>query len=499
MELGPNFSDGADHYSEIRVENEKKRQERGDLGARVVHAEPRGVMLAPPARWMLRVLPAFVASALSLALASACSSSEGSASGDSSGGMSPAPAGGNGGGPTPAGARGGTLGAGGSATAGGNAPVGGGSATTGGTGAGAASGVGGNVNPPNDTGGAGGTSVSGGGGGAGAVTGGSSTTETYPKPDALADETGAQLWLRYPAVPIPGRRAEYVAAFKQVVKSGSGATTDAAAAELIQGLSGLTGTAVAAGMTAGAGSVVVGTGAAAPIQGLPLASRLAALGPEGYLVEPAEIEGAAVIVVAGNTELGALYGSFALLRHLQMHRSLAELPLTGSPRIRNRILNHWDNLDRTVERGYAGRSIWDWSALPTLSPRYTAYARANASLGINGTVLTNVNANADVLTASYLSKVKAIADLFRPYGIRVYLTARFSAPQEIGGLGTYQPSDPGVQQWWADKADEIYALIPDFGGFLVKANSEGQPGPQDHVDGANMLAEALEPHGGIVM
>jgi alpha-glucuronidase len=460
-------------------------------------------MLAPPARWMLRVLPAFVASALSLALASACSSSEGSASGDSSGGMSPAPAGGNGGGPTPAGARGGTLGAGGSATAGGNAPVGGGSATTGGTGAGAASGVGGNVNPPNDTGGAGGTSVSGGGGGAGAVTGGSSTTETYPKPDALADETGAQLWLRYPAVPIPGRRAEYVAAFKQVVKSGSGATTDAAAAELIQGLSGLTGTAVAAGMTAGAGSVVVGTGAAAPIQGLPLASRLAALGPEGYLVEPAEIEGAAVIVVAGNTELGALYGSFALLRHLQMHRSLAELPLTGSPRIRNRILNHWDNLDRTVERGYAGRSIWDWTTLPAVSARYTDYARANASIGINGAVLTNVNANAQVLSPSYLSKVKAVAEVFRPFGIKVYLTARFSAPIEIGGQSTADPNAAAVRQWWTTKVDEIYQQIPDFGGFLVKANSEGQPGPQDynrtHAEGANMLAQALAPHGGIVM
>ena len=139
----------------------------------------------------------------------------------------------------------------------------------------------------------------------------------------------------------------------------------------------------------------------------------------------------------------------------------------------------------------------------TRPPRYTDYARANASLGINGTVLNNVNAKAASLTAEYIAKAAALADVFRPYGIRVYLSARFSAPIEIGGLKTADPLAPEVQAWWARKADEIYAAIPDFGGFLVKANSEGQPGPQDykrtHADGANMLADALAPHGGIVM
>jgi alpha-glucuronidase len=180
------------------------------------------------------------------------------------------------------------------------------------------------------------------------------------------------------------------------------------------------------------------------------------------------------------------------------------LSLSGSPKIGRRILNHWDNLDRTVERGYAGSSLWDWNALPgSLSPRYEVYARANASIGINGTVLTNVNADAQVLTAEYLDKVEALADVFRPYGLTVYLTARFSAPIEIGGLSTADPLNAGVQQWWNDKAAEIYQRIPDFGGFLVKANSEGQPGPGDygrsHADGANVLADAVGPYGGIVV
>jgi len=168
------------------------------------------------------------------------------------------------------------------------------------------------------------------------------------------------------------------------------------------------------------------------------------------------------------------------------------------------MLNHWDNLDRTVERGYAGASLWNWHKLPGyIDPRYEDYARANASIGINGTVLTNVNANALVLTPMYLEKVAALADVFRPYGIKVYLTARFSAPIEIGGLETADPLNAEVKAWWKSKAAEIYDSIPDFGGFLVKANSEGQPGPQNygrsHADGANMLADALAPHGGAVI
>jgi alpha-glucuronidase len=170
--------------------------------------------------------------------------------------------------------------------------------------------------------------------------------------------------------------------------------------------------------------------------------------------------------------------------------------VSNGPHFGLRMLDHWDNLDGSIERGYAGRSIWRWDELPeVVSPRYRDYARANASIGINAVSLNNVNADAQILTPAVLRKVAAIADVFRPWGLRVFLSARFSAPIELGGLPTADPLDARVADWWRAKADEIFALIPDFGGFLVKANSEGQPGPQDygrtHADGANMLADAL--------
>ncbi|PXW77678.1 alpha-glucuronidase [Blastomonas natatoria] len=229
-----------------------------------------------------------------------------------------------------------------------------------------------------------------------------------------------------------------------------------------------------------------------------------ALGTEGYRVQHATIGGRAVTLVTGATDLGILYGAFALLRHLDSGGDPANIALASAPQTRLRILNHWDNLDGVVERGYSGQSLWDWWTLPDFKdPRYADYARANASIGINGTVLNNVNAKAESLTAPYIAKAAALADVFRAYGIKVYLSARFSAPIEIGGLKTADPRDPAVAAWWKAKADEIYRAIPDFGGFLVKANSEGQPGPRDygasHADGANMLASAVKPHGGIVM
>ncbi len=176
-----------------------------------------------------------------------------------------------------------------------------------------------------------------------------------------------------------------------------------------------------------------------------------------------------------------------------------------------RLLNHWDNPNGTVERGYAGRSIWKWDEIPTnktpmpqaLRARYEEYGRINRSYGINGTVLNNVNAKPEMLSKAMLIKTKKIADILRPYGIKVYLSVNFASPKALGDLPTADPLDANVQRWWQKKADEIYKLIPDFGGFLVKANSEGEPGPMDygrtHVDGANMLAAALKPHGGIVM
>lgn len=210
------------------------------------------------------------------------------------------------------------------------------------------------------------------------------------------------------------------------------------------------------------------------------------------------------ITITAKKGIGLLYGSFHFLRLLQMHENIDSLHITSTPSLSIRILNHWDNLNRYVERGYAGISIFNWHTLPNyIDQRYIDYARANASIGINGTVLTNVNASAQALTHDYLLKTKALADVFRPYGIKVYLTARFSAPIEIGGLQTADPLNSDVQLWWKKKADEIYSLIPDFGGFLVKANSEGQPGPQNyqrtHADGANLLAEAVAPYNGIII
>lgn len=208
------------------------------------------------------------------------------------------------------------------------------------------------------------------------------------------------------------------------------------------------------------------------------------------------------LVLSANNDLGLLYGSYALLRDNAAGKAIALREET--PAYNVRVLNHWDNLDGTIERGYSGHSIWNWDELPdVMSPRYREYARANASVGINGVVLNNVNASSKILSAEYLAKVAKIADVFRPYGIKVYLSANFAAPMQLGGLKTADPLEPEVAAWWKAKADEIYKLIPDFGGFLVKANSEGQPGPCDfdrtHAEGANMMARALKPHGGIVM
>lgn len=225
-----------------------------------------------------------------------------------------------------------------------------------------------------------------------------------------------------------------------------------------------------------------------------------ALGHDGY-----KITGNATLVeIKASQEQGLLYGAYHLLRLQATGQNCNSLAIEESPDYEIRILNHWDNLDRTVERGYAGYSIWRWDQLPAVvSPRYKEYARLNASIGINATVVNNVNAPVEALSADMLEKVKVIADELRPYHIKVYLSVNFSSPAVLGGLSTSDPLDSNVSKWWKEKAKEIYTQIPDFGGFLVKANSEGLPGPQDfgrtHADGANMLADAVKPYGGIIM
>ena len=229
--------------------------------------------------------------------------------------------------------------------------------------------------------------------------------------------------------------------------------------------------------------------------------------------------------ITASNPIGLLYGAYELIRlqntdayntgsgnQQNFSKTIDE---TEKPQVSLRILNHWDNLDGSIERGYAGKSIFKWEEIKlgkngkggsiskSLHDRLITYARANASLGINGSVLNNVNASPKMMTAEYINKVKVIANILRPYGIRVYLSINFASPMALGYTKTADPLDKKVQQWWQKKAKEIYATIPDFGGFLVKANSEGQPGPGDyhrtHADGANMLADAVKPYGGIIM
>lgn len=229
-------------------------------------------------------------------------------------------------------------------------------------------------------------------------------------------------------------------------------------------------------------------------------SEYFALGKDGYTIN---VENGTT-VLRSMSETGLLYAAYHLLRLQACGEDCSRLDIKEKPLNDIRILNHWDNPDGTIERGYAGRSLWKWDELPAkVSPRYAEYARANASIGINGTVLNNVNASPEALSSDNLKKVKTLADIFRPYGIKVYLSVNFATPIKLGGLATADPLNSDVAEWWKQKVHEIYSMIPDFGGFLVKANSEGQPGPCDyhrtHAEGANMLASALKPYGGIVM
>jgi alpha-glucuronidase len=305
-------------------------------------------------------------------------------------------------------------------------------------------------------------------------------------------EDGYRLWLRYQ--PLRAQlRQQYAPNATEIVMTAHGAVAASASSELQRGLSGLLAVRVPVRNRVDRDGAVVGE-----------LNGSSNLGSEGFVIRAGRRAGHRVTIIAAHDQRGLLYGAFALLRQIQTHRPIDHLDLSDAPKLQLRLLDHWDNLDGTIERGYAGRSLWDWRTLPgRKDPRYTDYARANASIGINGAALNNVNASADILTSPYLEKVEALAGLFRPWGIRVYLTARFSAPIDIGRLKTADPLDPGVRRWWQAKADEIYRRIPDFGGFLVKANSEGQPGPQNygrtHADGANMLAQALQPHGGTVI
>lgn len=304
-------------------------------------------------------------------------------------------------------------------------------------------------------------------------------------------EDGYDLWLRYRPLPEPGLRALERTTSSLVAPPNGSATIEVALAELSRGIEAMTGRAPVRSALVREGAIVL------------VHDSDPGLGDEGYALHSTLIDGCRVTRIAARRDIGLLYGAFALLRHLTTGGTLENLDQRSAPKLRLRMLNHWDNLDRSVERGYAGQSIWDWWKLPALlDARYADYGRACASLGINAVSLNNVNSKAEVLSAPWIAKAAALADVLRPYGLRVFLSVRFSSPIELDKLPTADPLDPAVQAWWQAKAAEIYRSIPDFGGFLVKANSEGQPGPHDygrtHAEGANVFARALAPHRGIV-
>jgi alpha-glucuronidase len=337
-------------------------------------------------------------------------------------------------------------------------------------------------------------------------------------------EDGYDLWLRYRAVNNTERLAQYRDAIRNAVVFGTSATAAVIKSELERALSALLDHAVrVTDKPIGGNELFVGTVDELKAIGVIIRpDDCRKLGDEGFLIRSPlpyppltkgrDESGAGTpaqssdnwTIITGNSAPAVLTGTFSFLRILQTHQDIRALDWASRPRILHRILGHWDNLDGSIERGYAGRSLWNWDALPEkIDARYHDYARACASIGINGSCVNNVNANPKSLTHEYLEKTAALADVFRLYGTRIYLSPNFSAPVRIGGLATCDPHEASVTAWWKKKVDEIYRLIPDFGGFQVKANSEGQPGPQDygatHADGANMLADALVTHGGLLL
>ncbi|MGV8827255.1 MAG: alpha-glucuronidase family glycosyl hydrolase [Breznakibacter sp.] len=321
-------------------------------------------------------------------------------------------------------------------------------------------------------------------------------------PLIISAQTGSNLW--FTNVTPDANNLELCP--KSIVVKGNGTTIDVARKELHEGLETLFQKKIKETKKISTNCLVLGLRSNHDINSLLTSSRHqnAKLKNDGFIICSIGKTPGKTLITADN-ERGILYGVFHYLRALQTQNiGNGMLDMVETPSYQYRLLNHWDNLDGTVERGYAGHSIFKWDEpSEQANSKYQEYARANASIGINGTVLNNVNATPQVLTEEYIRKAKVIADQLSPYGIKTYLSVNFSSPKELGGLSNSDPLNPDVRQWWKDKVKEIYSIIPDFGGFLVKANSEGLPGPQDygrnHADGANMLAETLEPFGGIVM
>jgi alpha-glucuronidase len=316
---------------------------------------------------------------------------------------------------------------------------------------------------------------------------------------------GYKLWLRYKKVSNEQLLEKYRLSIKAVMIKGESETIQIAQNELKNGLNGLLESTIPQANDVSEDGILI-AGAfknLSFLQDANLKNRLLKVGNEGFVIVNKIVDGKKAIVITANTDTGVLYGVFNFLKLLQTHQDISSLDTVSFPKMKLRMLNHWDMLNSTHE--YGGHlSIWDWYTLPeNIKPVYIDYARANASIGINATSLNCVDADPRFLMEENLVKIKALANLFRPYGIRMFMSPNFNAPIILGGLETADPNDPQVNEWWQKKVKVIYELIPDFGGFLVKANSEDEPGPGDfgksQADGANMFAEALKPYNGIVI
>jgi alpha-glucuronidase len=327
---------------------------------------------------------------------------------------------------------------------------------------------------------------------------------------ALPDEDGYDLWLRYRPVIDAHLIAHYVAATARIVRLSSGPLAQSITDELDRACKGmLNHSPTAVESVTANGTILIGTpDASRELRQAIDPSGLSTLGEEGFVLRTTSINGYTTIVIAANHERGLLYGTFALIRQMQLRTPLDALDIMDAPRANIRIVNHWDSISRTVERGYAGLSIFHFDDLTAPNPRYVDYARVLASVGINGAVINDVNASPEFLDSTMIPGYVSLAEILRRWGIKLYLSANFACPIDLTlrdphPITTADPLDKTVQEWWSRKADEIYQAIPDFGGFLVKASSEGEPGPltynRTHAQGANMLARALQPHGGIVI
>jgi alpha-glucuronidase len=321
---------------------------------------------------------------------------------------------------------------------------------------------------------------------------------------SLHADTGYDAWLRYVPVTEPAVRDSYDRLPLSLVVFGQSHVLLSAQSELVRAVKGMLGRTLREGDKLSADDAFVLSGIDSVHSAFPKLAVPKNLMNDGYWLKSATINRRKLVLIVGTNEPGALYGTFALIRKMGLHEPLDHLDEVSNPYAPIRWVNEWDNLDGSIERGYGGRSIFfaDGNVVPDLT-RAADYARLLASIGINGCTANNVNANPRVLTPEFLPQLARIADVFRPWGVRLSISVDISSPKTIGGLDTFDPLDPRVQAWWKQKASEIYRLLPDFGGFLVKADSEGRAGPsaygRTHADAANTLAAALKPYGGIVI